>query len=159
MVFLKEPPTTYQDCCSVIPVIPSHVWEYPKYRVIPETSGLPEISGNTRYFGLPATRYPMIFKTESGRVGYRKKYRVAGRVRVPVGHCPYVGLSVLKYCSAIWNSPASQISVQCSASPVLAPCQPHASQVPKGARRCQPYASQVPEGASPVPARCQTTGL
>ena len=28
----------------------------------------------------------MIFKTESGRVGYRKKYRVAGRVRVPVGH-------------------------------------------------------------------------
>ena len=34
----------------------SHVWEYPKHRVIPETSGLPEISGNTRYFGLPATR-------------------------------------------------------------------------------------------------------
>ena len=30
----------------------------------------------------------MIFKTESGRVGYWKKYRVAGRVRVPVGHCP-----------------------------------------------------------------------
>ena len=29
----------------------------------------------------------MIFKTESGRVGYRKKYRVVGRVRVPVGHC------------------------------------------------------------------------
>ena len=36
------------------------------------------------------TRYPMISKTESGRVGYRKKYRVAGRVRVPVGHCQYV---------------------------------------------------------------------
>ena len=35
--------------------IPSHVWEYSKYRVIPETSGLPEISGNTRYFRLPAT--------------------------------------------------------------------------------------------------------
>ena len=35
------------------------------------------------------TRYPMIPKTESGRVGYRKKYRVAGRVRVPAGHwCP-----------------------------------------------------------------------
>ena len=33
------------------------------------------------------TRYPMISKTESGRVGYRKKYRVAGRVRVPAGHC------------------------------------------------------------------------
>ena len=33
------------------------------------------------------TRYPMISKTESGRVGYRKKYRVAGRVWVPTGHC------------------------------------------------------------------------
>ena len=33
------------------------------------------------------TRYPMISKTESGRVGYQKKYRVAGRVRVPAGHC------------------------------------------------------------------------
>ena len=32
------------------------------------------------------TRYPMIPKTESGRVGYRKKYRVAGRVRVPTEH-------------------------------------------------------------------------
>ena len=32
------------------------------------------------------TRYPMISKPESGRVGYRKKYRVAGRVRVPAGH-------------------------------------------------------------------------
>ena len=29
----------------------------------------------------------MISKTESGRVGYRKEYRVAGRVRVPAGHC------------------------------------------------------------------------
>ena len=35
--------------------IPSHVWEYPKYRVIPQTLGLPEISCNTWYFGLPAT--------------------------------------------------------------------------------------------------------
>ena len=35
------------------------------------------------------TRYPMISKTGSGRVGYRKKYRVAGRVRVPAGHWPY----------------------------------------------------------------------
>ena len=33
------------------------------------------------------TRYPMISKNESGRVGYRKKYRVVGRVRVPAGHC------------------------------------------------------------------------
>ena len=32
------------------------------------------------------TRYPMISKTESGRVRYRKKYGVAGRVRVPAGH-------------------------------------------------------------------------
>ena len=32
------------------------------------------------------TRYPMISKTESGRVRYRQKYRVAGRVRVPAGH-------------------------------------------------------------------------
>ena len=31
----------------------------------------------------------MISKTESGRVGYQKKYRVAGRVRVPAGHCLY----------------------------------------------------------------------
>ena len=29
---------------------------YPEYRVVPETLGLPEISGNTRCFGLPATR-------------------------------------------------------------------------------------------------------
>ena len=33
------------------------------------------------------TRYPMISKTESGRVGYQEKYRVAGRVWVPAGHC------------------------------------------------------------------------
>ena len=32
----------------------------------------------------------MIFKIESGRVGYRRKYRVSGRVRVPVGHCSNV---------------------------------------------------------------------
>ena len=37
------------------------------------------------------TRYPMISKTESGRIGYRKKYRVAGRVRVPAGHWSNVG--------------------------------------------------------------------
>ena len=34
------------------------------------------------------TRYLMISKTELGWVGYRKKYRVAGRVRVPAGHWP-----------------------------------------------------------------------
>ena len=31
----------------------------------------------------------MIFKNESGRVGYQMKYRVSGRVRVPAGHCPW----------------------------------------------------------------------
>ena len=31
----------------------------------------------------------MIFKTESGRVGFQMKYRVSGRVRVPAGHCTY----------------------------------------------------------------------
>ena len=39
--FLKEPLTTLQDCCGVIPVISSHFWEYPKYRVIPDISGYP----------------------------------------------------------------------------------------------------------------------
>ena len=37
------------------PEIPSHVWEYPKYRVIPETSGLPEILGIPRHGHEPAT--------------------------------------------------------------------------------------------------------
>ena len=58
---------------------------------------IPEISGRTRNFGFTrnigqyplfrVTRYPMISKTELGRVGYQKKYRVAGWVRVPAGHC------------------------------------------------------------------------
>ena len=43
------------------------------------------------------TRYPMISKTESGRVGYQKKYRVAGRVRVPAGHCLHVVLVLQTY--------------------------------------------------------------
>ena len=38
---LKEPPTTTQDCHGVIPEIPSHFWEYSKYRVIPKGSGYP----------------------------------------------------------------------------------------------------------------------
>ena len=50
-----------------------------------------EISGNTQSFGLPA-------KTESGRVGYRKKYRVAGWVPVPAGHClPPIADHLIKY--------------------------------------------------------------
>ena len=28
--FVKEPPTTTQDCLGVIPEIPSHVWEHPR---------------------------------------------------------------------------------------------------------------------------------
>ena len=35
----------YQRCTYVAPLI--GIWEYPKYWVIPKTSGLPEISGNT----------------------------------------------------------------------------------------------------------------
>ena len=62
----------------------SYRW-YLNYRVIPESSGLPKILGNTQSFGLPATGwFPKL-----NRVGYRKKYRVAGRIRVPAGHCPH----------------------------------------------------------------------
>ena len=44
------------------------------------------------------TRYLIISKTESGRVGYRKKYRVAGRVWVPAGHCKWAGkANILHY--------------------------------------------------------------
>ena len=43
------------------------------------------------------TRYPMISKSESGRVGYGEKYRVAGRVRVPAGHWIHSrGLNVIR---------------------------------------------------------------
>ena len=59
------------------------------------------------------TRYPITSKTESGRVGYRKKYRVAGQVRVPAGHwsqdtwkvkfesqyCPFLS------CPVVWWPP------------------------------------------------------
>ena len=44
----------------------SYRW-YPKYWVVPETSGLPEISVNTRCFGLPATRwFPKLNRVGSG---------------------------------------------------------------------------------------------
>ena len=44
----------------------SYGW-YPRYRVVPKTSGLPEISGNTRCFGLPATRwFPKLNRVGSG---------------------------------------------------------------------------------------------
>ena len=39
---------------QVIPKI-CGLWVDPKYRAVPKTSGLPEISGNTRCSGLPAT--------------------------------------------------------------------------------------------------------
>ena len=55
----------------------------PEYQVVPKTSGLPELSGNTRSFGLPATRR-FLKLNQVGSVS--KKYRVAGRVRVPAGH-------------------------------------------------------------------------
>ena len=55
--FCCQPPTTTQYCRGVIPKISSLVWEYPKNRVIPKTSGLPIISGKTWIFGLPATQW------------------------------------------------------------------------------------------------------
>ena len=66
--FLKEQPTTAQDCRGVIPEIPSHGWEYPNYWVTTKSSGLPEILGNTRYFGLPSTRW----FSKLNRVRYKK---------------------------------------------------------------------------------------
>ena len=62
----------------------------------------------------------MISKTESGWVGYRKKYRVAGRVRVPAGHCLTVELTntalpfqyIYKYRDgdAVYIKPASRFN-------------------------------------------------
>ena len=52
------------------------VWEYPKYWVIPETSGLPEISGNTRYFGLPATRWFSKLNRVGSGIEWNTGYRV-----------------------------------------------------------------------------------
>ena len=49
---------------------------YPIYRVIPDTPGLPEISGNTRYFGLPATRW----FSKMNRVGSGIKWNTGYRV-------------------------------------------------------------------------------
>ena len=61
----------------------SYGW-YPEYRVVPETSGLPKISGNTRCFGLHATRWFL----KLNRVGYRKKYRCSGtRWALPPSSC------------------------------------------------------------------------
>ena len=57
---------------------------------------IPEIYRSTRNFGFTRnmfrlTCYLTISKTELGRVGYRKKYRVAGRVRVPAGYWSGLG--------------------------------------------------------------------
>ena len=84
---------------------------------------IPEISGSTRNFGFTrnigeypmfwVTRYPMISKTESGRVGYRNKYRVAGRVRVPAGHCPHPPPLVQVFLESnndLWSTPHLNLS-------------------------------------------------
>ena len=47
--------------------------------------GFTRITGNTRYFVLPV---PDDFQIENGSGWVTKKYRVAGRVQVPAGHCP-----------------------------------------------------------------------
>ena len=53
------------------------------FRVLPKISDSTRSFRFTRCFGLPSTRwFPKLI-----RVGYRKKYRVAGRVRVPAWHC------------------------------------------------------------------------
>ena len=58
--------------------------------VIPEIYGSTrnfEFTRNIRYYPMfRLTCYLTISKTELGRVGYRKKYRVAGRLRLPAGH-------------------------------------------------------------------------
>ena len=61
----------------------------------------------------------MIFKTESGRVGYRKKYRVAGRVRVPVGHWRHA-LQILRSPKKSFGQGVFQISRCVSSSPEMA---------------------------------------
>ena len=66
----------------------------------------------------------MISKTESGRVGYRKKYRVAGRVRVPAGHCLYLMVFVLGWARATTAStglPRRMASLTRSSKSVLSP--------------------------------------
>ena len=60
--------------------ISGYIWVY-KYRVIPETPGLPEISGNTRYFGLPATRW----FSKLNRVGSGIERNTGYRVQCPAG--------------------------------------------------------------------------
>ena len=62
---------------------------YPIYRVIPDTPGLPEISGNTRYFGLPATRW----FSKLNRVGSGSKWNTGYRVGFgyPLDTAPNLG--------------------------------------------------------------------
>ena len=75
----------------------SYGW-YPKYWAVPESSGLPKISGNTQYFRLPATQwFPKL-----NWVGYRKKFRVVVRVRVPAGHC--LPPPTLYYVTVTWGN-------------------------------------------------------
>ena len=82
------------------------------------------------------TRYPMISETESGRVGYGKKYRVAGRVRVPAGHCLHVllvPLVLLSFCPLLpplQNNSVSQEELECSHLSTAPPPSPPASGSP-----------------------------
>jgi len=51
------------------------------------------------------TRYLMISKTEWGWVGYRKKYWVAGRVRVPAGHWTPLNIFFLSWNKGqLWSA-------------------------------------------------------
>ena len=77
----KEPPTTNKDCRDFIPEIPSHVWKFPKCWVYPKYRVIPNILG----YLLPDEFQNWI---RSGRIS--KKYRV----RVPVGHCLWINISL-----------------------------------------------------------------
>ena len=61
---------SFRNSCDVLEVVSqvskfflifieghSIVWEDLNYQVIPENSGLPKISNNTQYFGLPSSRW------------------------------------------------------------------------------------------------------
>ena len=49
---------------------------YPKYRVIPQTPGLPKILGYTRYFGLPATRWFSKLNRVGSGIEWNTEYQV-----------------------------------------------------------------------------------
>ena len=55
----------------------------------------------------------MTFKTESGGVGYRYKYRVVGRVLVLVGHCNQGQCEVANTCGNILFAPTWPFEIFC----------------------------------------------